>query len=792
MTVASPSAVSTADPTQLPDSFLLCYEILNPASLVWPVRLYKVVRADGSGQSHSDRGEIKQAIWELRKQYAHLCREYGFVVDVDEETVAVPTSWELPSGDQVGAYRVTLGQTVTTNPEMPAHRGTISSIVREAMKRHFKDHNCDVLGALWQDYDRFCQVPPARDGAEFHFCRKLGVAAKVLRGHCWVLQILISTVTVDTRTLEDYYQRGEVAMLAAMMKAKQANRRTRRNRAVAVRVLKDVRTPPRIDVRALELDDPGVIIGHGSLSRHEQMSLADGTAKCRPYGKQAVDVPLGHLRLILDSQITQTDHTETIIGPRERQQLAQHLRDFVQGCDVHGREIHLAETPVDSSLFPVVSPALPSLRVRNKAGGEHIVSAPSSINETTLQERGRSRLEHVRRNGFLQQRPINPLLAWPKPFGWERARRMMNDLNYILKCEGIDYRFGGFLYTDVEHLRSYIETKEFDTLLAVLPEGWAEGYRGDNTHEQIKQRIDVPSQCIHHDHTLPESWVSRRPGEFMQAQPKLANRIRQRYELCVWNLLVKHHWVPFAPNDPFHYNVHVGLDVGGQHNNRAMACLGYGFMTPREGLYFRPEEIPINVQQAEPIPTDCLYWGLLHLFETTYFELEATGCVPSFDKALFFRDGRLLGDGDDWNERDALEKLHRVLRERGWVSDQSTWTAVEVMKQAEEWRLLRRGEDIVNPLVGQCIFPFEEENMALVCTTGAPYLSQGTASPLKICTIDIYGHASLEEVVRDLLWEADMCFTKPDTGMSLPWVLHVADTGALQLARSYRLSGITV
>jgi hypothetical protein len=36
-----------------------------------------------------------------------------------------------------------------------------------------------------------------------------------------------------------------------------------------------------------------------------------------------------------------------------------------------------------------------------------------------------------------------------------------------------------------------------------------------------------------------------------------------------------------------------------------------------------------------------------------------------------------------------------------------------------------------------------------------------------------------------------MCFTKPDSGMSLPWVLHVADTGALQLARSYRISGIT-
>jgi len=45
--------------------------------------------------------------------------------------------------------------------------------------------------------------------------------------------------------------------------------------------------------------------------------------------------------------------------------------------------------------------------------------------------------------------------------------------------------------------------------------------------------------------------------------------------------------------------------------------------------------------------------------------------------------------------------------------------------------------------------------------------------------------------VQDLVWEADMCFTKPDIGMSLPWVLHVADSGALQLSRSYKITGVT-
>ena len=281
------------------------------------------------------------------------------------------------------------------------------------------------------------------------------------------------------------------------------------------------------------------------------------------------------------------------------------------------------------------------------------------------------------------------------------------------------------LYRDVEQLNAHITEKQFDALLAILPESGRESYRDDDMHERIKRRIEVPSQCIHHDNTLPESWVSRPHREFREAQPRLANRIRQRYELCLWNLLVKHHWVPFAPNDPFHYNVHVGLDVGGRHNNHAMACLGYGFSDPRGGLLFRPEEIPIDTQKAKPIPTQCLFSGLLQLFEATHQELSATGHTPDFDKAIFFRDGRLLGDGDAWNELDALKRLHRELLGRGWVSDCSVWTAVEIMKQAEDWRLMRFTNEVANPLVGYCLMPFDDENTALVCTTGAPYTLSG-------------------------------------------------------------------
>ncbi|MBI4776962.1 MAG: hypothetical protein HY788_22740 [Deltaproteobacteria bacterium] len=225
-----------------------------------------------------------------------------------------------------------------------------------------------------------------------------------------------------------------------------------------------------------------------------------------------------------------------------------------------------------------------------------------------------------------------------------------------------------------------------------------------------------------------------------------------------------------------------------------MACLGYGFENPDGGLVFRPEEIPLNTQKAEPVPTEFLYRGLLRLFEVMQTEIvEITGSC-NFERTIFFRDGHLHGDGKAWNELEALIQLHSELLSRGWVTHSSVWTAVEILKRAEDYRILRGDSSsrTMNPTVGYCAFPFEDDKQALICTTGAPYLSQGTASPLKIRIVEIYGQSEVEKVIRDLIWEADMCFTKLDMGLGLPWVLHVADQGALQLSHSYKVSGITL
>ncbi len=789
------SIPTTVQPDVFPPLFLNCYALTDPSQLEWPVRTYKIVREDGQPQSHTDRGAAKNVIWKLRKKHASRCKGFGFVIDLNEGLVAVPESWDLPPSSQVENHVVTLDEQFTTNASEPRFQHIISGILREAVKTHFKNNSPTGLGELWQDYNQFCQMPNEDESGDYLWCRRIGVATKMLCNKKWGLEFLISTATLDRRTFADYYSSGSVAGLASMVEKKRLNRRTRQNRQVDIRVWRKRSTAHQLDVTVLNLDDPGVILGHATLSSQEQKSLVTETVRCKPFNGRAIEVPLNEVRLVLDSQITQEQHGDTIIEPAERAALMRQMRSCLHGINIFGNKLLLSETPIDTAAFPTISIVPPSVRVKGKNGGIITIETPKLLSEDNLKKRVSNREKSVRFNGFLEQRPINPLLAWPKQRGAvsrEQARRMKNDLNHLWRNQGVNYEFEYFLYRNVEHLRKKIEQDDYDALLAVLPEGSRQPQHPNDTHEAIKKKIEVPSQCIHYDHTLPEAWVNKPRREFQQAQPRLYKRIQQRYELCLGNLLVKHNWIPFAPAESSHYNVHIGLDVGGQHNNKAMACFGYGFQRPHEGLLFHPEEIPISVQKAEPIPKDSLFHGLLNLFEYVHAELTSAGLPIDFNHTLFFRDGRLLGDGDQWNEKDALLQLHSELLNRQWITEDSVWTVVEILKNAEGWRLLRSQEKFTNPVVGQCVFPFVEENEGLVCTTGSPYLSQGTACPLKIRILNIHGLAERLKVVQDMVWEADMCFTKMDTAMSLPWVLHVADTGALQKSRSYRITGITV
>jgi hypothetical protein len=782
-TLAMPFAPS------LPANFLNGYAVLNSSWLSWPVKIYDVELLGPGPQGHEARGIIKNAIWELRSAHKAQCKGLGFVVDINSHQVAVSAGWNLPvpiTTDKCSVRRETSMIARATDKEA---QSVVGGILREAIKMQFKERTCPELGDLWQDFNSFCQYPTP-SGEELMMCRRFDFGVKQLAGGMWVVRLTVNTTSLDSWTFNDYYARGEVRHLADRLEAKRRNRITRQNRPTAIRVLQQYKSGSS-KVRALDFEDYELVMDHAKLSPERQIALGVQSLRCGEFKKGVIGVPINELRLILDTQITQEDHSGTIIDPVEREELTRQLRSFVDGAPAYGQTLQLSDEPVDTESFDTILIAPPDIRVRGAGSKEGVIQAPAIASEPNLRARGRDRSEHIRKYGFLIRRPIDPLLAWPSRLDQRGGTRLKEDLENIWECQGVQERFRLIRYDDIDEIRKAVERDGCDALLAVLPERSDSPARTDDTHERIKQGIEVPSQCIHWDNTLPREWIDKPRRVLEQTDPRLARRILQKYQLTLGNLLVKSHWFPFAPATAFHYNVQVGLDVGGVHNTDAMACLGYGFARPLDFLIFRPERIPIEVQKKEPIPTDALYRGLFGLFELVHSELVSSGVQPDFETSVFYRDGQLLGDGDDWNETEALVRLHSELLRRGWVTKSSTWTAVEVMKYAEGWRVFRNAGGITNPVAGRCVFPFEDEKTALVCTTGAPYLTQGTARPLMVRVVDIFGTSVRNKVIRDLIWQADMCFTKPDTGMHLPWVLHVADAGALQLSRSYHIAGVT-
>ena len=775
------------------DDSLNAFEVLNLADLTWDVRLYHVRPVDGKKAIHGERGSAKNAFWGLRKQYASRCTGFGFVIDVSPTILAVSANWQVPADDVlVDGFVLRYKESITTSVlGSTFHRKIVEGIIREAIKNHFKNNSSTELGELWQEYNSFCQSPSFDRGEEFAHCRRFNPVAKFLCDGRLVIELNVNTISVDARTMSEYYREGDVGTLADRIEAKRGNRLSRNSLPPAVNLLHSFSKGSAFAL--LELTGIDAILGHSTLSRQEQQSLAGGNAACRKFPRDAVPIKMDELRLVLDSQITQESHDDTIIDPAERDTIYRHLRNFLDEIEVFGRKLTLADACVKCDGFEGGVMRPPSIRVRDRLKGETRILAPCDIGPDSLSQRTRLRAKAIRENGFLQSRPINPVVAVPKWFSKERARRMASDLQHILKQQGIDNRFEYTLYRDAHELSRSVNEKEYDAAVVVLPERSRQAGNGKNdTHEAIKREMSIPTQCIHYDNTLPDNWVNKSHQEFRNAEPRLLQRISQRYELCLSNLLVKHHWVPFAPAEPFHYNVHVGIDVGGRYNNTAMLCIGHGFSDPESDIVFLADEIVIDVQKAEPIPTESLFQGLLRSFQSLRVGLNDARSSFDLDRVLFIRDGHLLGEEDIWNELDALERLYKDFLERGWIDDSAVWTAVEVLKSAEGWRLVRdTANGPENPVVGRYVFPFDDADIGLICTTGQPYLRQGTACPLRIRIRKIAGQFSRTEVVRDLVWEADMCFTKLDMGMRLPWVLNVADTGALQVSRKYQITGIT-
>ena len=106
---------------------------------------------------------------------------------------------------------MTFDRSLQTDPSNHSHHKIIAGILKDAAKKHFKHNRSDMLGMLWQDYDRFCQAPEGSPDEDFLFCRTFWCRTEgPCATTCGSFRLIVKTVTVDNRTFQDYYRDGRV------------------------------------------------------------------------------------------------------------------------------------------------------------------------------------------------------------------------------------------------------------------------------------------------------------------------------------------------------------------------------------------------------------------------------------------------------------------------------------------------------------------------------------------------------------------------------------------------------
>ena len=779
---------------------LNAFELEFERHLSVPVIMYEVTRV-GDRVANPAENAVS-AMWNHRRNNRDTARGSGSILGVSDTVVATSESWDLPSGVESGWN---IQRKVRINVSSSSdHTSVLLALLRDAIKQHFKSFTTEStsnLGPLWKDYGDYCQMPDDDLGISVCFCRKFSVRPKVLSDGRLVVQIIVSTVTLDERPIAAHLERGNGDNIVDHVTTTLENYSTRNGDPAKVRAWWDQRERGGTGAKVVEIAEPDALVELAKSPREEQKLQSRVSIPCIEFPDKRLNLPLAELRFIKSSWGTGELHRHTILSPAERASLRQEVVDILDGFQVADVRTKVHSKPVAAERYKLLNVLPPSVRVRDEWGEPRIIKSASRLSADGLRRRSRHRAVAVGKHGFLRSSPLKPLLAWPshvlrhqgKPerTDHELVDAMKATLNRRMEERQVSAHFESFVFTDVNELRQRVESGNYDAMLAVLPEPSRHVYQSDDTHELIKQAIGIPSQCIHWDNTVDRRVALQDESGLADSERKRLRQGIQKYDLCINNLLVKCGWLPYLPTEPFQFNVHVGIDVGGRNNDTVVVSLCHGLADPDGEVVFRVQRIPVDVKQPEPIPSQSLTAGLRSIFDFVRKELEASGLPIGFEDVLFFRDGAILGRADQWNEMEGLTRLLQGLKDDSIVSGTGKWAVVEAHKRGVLWRVeaVRDGEH-ENPIVGQCVVGLEEADRALVSTTGQPYLTQGTADPTVVRLRVLCGEVDFSSALQDYLWEADLGFTKMDMGHALPWILRLADSGALNLSRSYKSDGI--
>jgi len=279
-------------------------------------------------------------------------------------------------------------------------------------------------------------------------------------------------------------------------------------------------------------------------------------------------------------------------------------------------------------------------------------------------------------------------------------------------------------------------------------------------HNYIKRALwpDIQLQCALASNIM-SFYQQQSAGEQLTYEVKdgLEGKLRSYIKYAALGLLqVNHKWL-WSLGNALHYDAYIGIDV-------LKGTAGFTFIY-KNGQHCFFHDFPS--QQKERLPANQIRDVLCKQIED---DLSRLFCPPLIcpRSIVIHRDGR-AHESELRGIRAAVQSLKR----EGILDPETKLGVVEILKQSAYPIRIGVGDfldTLGNPRIGSW-FPIDAKQ-GIVCSTGKPFIHQGTARPLHAIIVE--GGLDIEYVLEDIFALSQLIWSAPDSCGRLPLTIRLA------------------
>jgi hypothetical protein len=439
------------------------------------------------------------------------------------------------------------------------------------------------------------------------------------------------------------------------------------------------------------------------------------------------------------------------------------VAEYFQNAELNGIPIRISTEPleVQPRVFPV-----PDLVF----GHQHIlkVRKPDNSDGVPLKDLGRSRMESLLNpnigalvaSGFDAQYLIAPLslerqIVEDFKEKFEGTIQQFTHAPYRMEIVTYDDRTAKTLKQQVDAIMTAIKKANINWghAVLILPASAEE-----SLHNYVKRKLvkdySCPCQCVKADSVSAfyETVDWKEEPKWMVKKDLQRRYVSYLRYTALGHLIVNRKWL-WALSTPMNYDVHIGLDV--LANTAVFTFLYEG----GRRCYIRYAESKQKEKLLSQQIREVIY---------RYLKEDLSGLKERHRSVIIHRDGRSYPE--EWK---GFQIAIRDLKNEKVLPDDVKIGVIEIHKHSSlNVRLFSKEETLfLNPPIGSWQ-PIGVRD-GIVCTTGHPFITQGSANPLHIRIA--YGELNLDAALEDEFNLSLLCWMVPDRCCRLPIIIQLAD-----------------